>query len=164
MSTILTTAGLILFGTGAVVASAPSDKAILVPAVQAVIVAGILFAGQYVVAKMSRKGQEETVRSDSQAKATEAWQNYATKQEERLERVEVRLQEAEGREEDNRRRISALERQAERDLDLIRRLLGRLRNALREVKRLGGSVNDADLEVEDLAQTHIDIREGFAER
>lgn len=136
------------------------NPAVLIPGLQAVAVAAIVFAGQYVVAKMSKRGQEVTVEVDSQHKATEAWQQYAQEMKGRLDSVETRLLDAEVREADNRRRISALEGQAARDLDLIRRILGRLRRALDEVRRLGGFVNEADLEVIDIAEAHIHIREG----
>lgn len=126
-------------------------------AIQAIAVAVLVFAGQYVVAKISKRAQSETVEVDQQAKATEAWRGYAEKMEARLEGVEQRLADAETRDADNRRRISALERQDEANRDLIRRLLGRLRRALDEIRRLGGTVSEADLEVADLAQARLDL-------
>lgn len=126
-----------------------------VTAIQAVVVALLILFGQIAVARLSKRAQTEATESGVQEKATRAWQEYAEKMEGRLERTEGRLAEVEGREADTRRRIAALERQSEADMDLIRRLLGRLRKALSEISRLGGVVSDADLEVADLAEARL---------
>lgn len=123
-----------------------------ITALQAVAVAALVFLGQWVVARISKSATSETTSVTSQEKATEAWRLYA-------ERMESRLAAVEQREEENRRRISALERERDRDRDLIRRLLDRLRRAHAEIRRLGGTVSEADTEVADLALHRLDLEE-----
>lgn len=136
----------------------------LIQALQYIFVAVLVLVGQVVVARLSKKAQEAPVQVDSQTEATKAWQEYAQEMKdaakemrERLGSVEARLSETEAREAENRRRIAALERQGERDKDLIRRLLTRLRRAIDEIKRLGGTVPDVDNDLTDLAQLRLDI-------
>lgn len=123
-------------------------------------VALLVFAGQWVVARLSKKATDKSTTVDSQGRATEAWERYAQKMEQRLQTVEQRLSEAERREEETRRRIDSLERQADRDKDLIRRLVGRLRRALEQVRALGGQVSDDDLEVLDLSHARLELETG----
>lgn len=135
------------------------NAAIVVPTIQALGVAAFVFAGQWVVARLSRKGQDAATRVDSQARATAAWESYAERMEARLGVLEERLSATEAREESLRRKIIVLENQAARDIDLIRVLAARLRRAQAEVRRLGGNLTDADLEAADLAETRIHIAE-----
>lgn len=129
----------------------------VITAIQAVIVAALVLAGQVAVARLSKGAQTEVVEVDAQEKATKAWQEYAAEMKGRLDSMETRLGEAEVRETDNRRRISALERGREQDRDLIRRLLFRLRRAMDEIRRLGGSPSDGDGEVADLAEARLEL-------
>lgn len=109
-------------------------------AAQAIVVGLIMFGGQVLVARLSKKAQTEQTEVDSQAKATEAWQQYAEKMEQRLNTLEARFAEVEAQHEEDRRRLRALERRRENDRDLIRTLVHRLRWAFAEIKRLGGVV------------------------
>lgn len=126
-------------------------------ALQAVSVASIVFGGQWVVARFSKKANEDTVEVDAQAKATEAWQRYAEKMETRLDGLEDRLEDQQAQIDEGRKRIGILERQSERDRELIRRLVTRLRATLNEIKRLGGSVREEDEDLADVAQLRLDV-------
>lgn len=129
----------------------------LVTGLQAVVVALFVLIGQVAVARVSKGAQTEVAEVDAQAKATQAWQDYAAEMKNRIDRMETRLEDAERSANDDRRRIAALERQSEADKDLIRRLVGRLRRALDEIRRLGGTVSDADMEVLDLSNTRLEL-------
>ena len=128
----------------------PNDPVIV--AAQTIVVALLVFAGQYVVARYSKKAHSESTEVDAQEKATTAWKDYALEMKSRLDNLEDRLGRAE-------RRVSSLEHEKTHDRDLIRALIVRLRAAQREVQRLGGAVQDADLEVVDLAQHRLDVLE-----
>lgn len=119
-----------------------------ITAIQTVIVAVLVFAGQFAVAKMSNKARGKKVTVDSQTAATTAWQAYATEMKERMSRLEAMVNEQNSR-------IRTLERQSARDTDLIYRLARRLRGAMREIVRLGGSVDDEDHELADLAELRV---------
>lgn len=115
-----------------------NDAAVL--AIQGVVVALISAAGTVIVGRLTKRAQNEQTEVNSQARATEAWQEYATKMEERLDRVENRLQTVQEQSDEDRRRIQRLERQRENDRDLIRSLVHRLRWAFAEIRNLGGTV------------------------
>lgn len=115
-----------------------------VTALQAVAVALLVLIGQYAVAKMSNKVQTKATNVDANSAATTAWQSYAVEMRTRLDGLEDRLTNAE-------RRVRALEAQSTRDLDLIRRLVHRLRSAFRAISDLGGVVAEEDIELADLA-------------
>lgn len=129
----------------------------MLQAVQAVLVAVISVGGTVVVGRLSKRAQGEQTEVDAQAKATEAWQGYAEKMEERLDRLEERFQEAERKHEEDRRRIRRLERERENDRDLIRRLVYRLRWALNEIRRLGGTVPDHYDSLADSAEGRLEV-------
>lgn len=124
-----------------------------ITAIQTIVVAALVFLGQYVVARLSNKAQGATTEVDSQSRATEAWQKYAEEMKSRLDSIEGRLNEAE-------RRVRALETQSARDLDLIRRLVQRLRLAIKSISDLGGTVPEEDREIADLADLRLNAEEG----
>lgn len=136
---------------------APFLSSTSVTAIQTIVVGGLVFLGQYLVAKMSNKAQEKNTSVDSQSKATEAWQKYAEEMKTRLDSLESRLNEAE-------RRVRALETQSARDLDLIRRLVYRLRAAITSITSLGGTVPEEDHELADLADLRLNIEPTSPER
>lgn len=121
---------------------------ITVTALQAIAVAFIVLIGQVAVARLSNKAQNRSTDVSSQEKATEAWQDYATEMKTRLDGLETRLNEAE-------RRVRALETQTARDLDLISRLVRRLRAAWKCLEHLGESVPEEDKELADVADLRI---------
>ena len=117
--------------------------------VQTVAVGGLVFLGQYVVAKLSNKAQEKGTDVDSQSKATEAWQKYAEEMKTRLDSLESRLTSAE-------ERVRLLETQSARDLDLLRRVVYRFRKVLADLRHLGVSAHIEDEELLDLVQIRLD--------
>lgn len=128
-----------------------------VMALQAVVVAAISLLASYLVAKISKRATDEQTDVDAQANATKAWESYSARLEKRLESLEGRFEEAEKRHEEDRRRIRSLERQRESDRDLIRRLVFRLRWALGEIRRLGGTVPEQYDTIANDAATRLDL-------
>ena len=136
---------LVAAGGGGAVAS----NATLITFVQTIAVAGLVFLGQYVVAKFSNKANKETVGVASQTAATEAWQEYAQEMKGRLDSLEARLNEAE-------RRVRVLETQSAHDLDLIRRMVYRFRHYMRVLRDdHGHKIPPADEELADLADLRL---------
>lgn len=125
-------------------------------AIQTIGVAGIVLAGQYIVARFSKKAQEETVEVGAQEKATVAWQQYAEEMKKRLDSLEQKVNNQAEIIEEDRKRIGILERQSERDRELIQRLVARLRVALNRLKVLGDHVEDEDIDLTDRAQMRLD--------
>lgn len=128
-------------------------------AVQAIAVAALVFAGQYLVARLSKRAQSEATKVDSQAEATKAWQEYAIEMRKRLDALERQVEQNRLQQESDRLRIAALERQSDIDKDLIRRLVSRFRALVEELRKLGREVALEDSELIDLAQLRLDLKD-----
>lgn len=129
-----------------------------ITAIQTIVVAVMVFGGQFIVARLSKSAQSETTEVDAQSEATKAWKDYAAEMRARMDALEQQVKAYREQQEADRRRIYALERQSDLDLGLIRKLVHRLRAAFVEIQRLGGNVPAEDTELTEMAQIRLDLR------